>query len=193
MFKLLRVRDVVRIPPDRFEEPLDVVATSILREKYEGVVLKDIGIIVAVVDVKVSPTGKILPGDGATYHWADFTMLVFIPQIQEVIEGEVVEVTEFGLFVRMGPVDGLVHVSQIMDDYIVYDERRGALMGKETRKIVQTGDPVRARIVTVSLTGGGTRGSKIGLTMRQPFLGKLEWIEEALQKMKEEKVPAKKK
>jgi len=40
------------------------------------------------------------------------------------------------------------------------------------------GDKVRTRIVAVSLNERAPRESKIGLTMRQPSLGKLEWIEE---------------
>ncbi len=37
---------------------------------------------------------------------------------------------------------------------------------------------MRARIVALSLNERSPRESKIGLTMRQPGLGKLEWIEE---------------
>jgi len=36
-----------------------------------------------------------MPGDGATYHKAEFSLLTFYPKIQEVIEGEVVEVTDY--------------------------------------------------------------------------------------------------
>ena len=45
---------------------------------------------------------------------------------------------------------------------------------------------MKARIIAVGFPKGGVSG-KIGLTMRQPFLGKFEWIEEALKKEKEEK------
>ncbi|MEM4675742.1 MAG: DNA-directed RNA polymerase, partial [Nitrososphaerota archaeon] len=41
---------------------------------------------------------------------------------------------------------------------------------------------VRARIVAVSLTGGAS--GKIGITTRQPFLGKIEWIKEETKKLK---------
>src|SRR3989337_2176291 len=51
---------------------------------------------------------------------------------QEIVEGEAVEIADFGAFIRVGPIDALLHVSQIMDDYISYDEKQGVLMGQET-------------------------------------------------------------
>ena len=52
------------------------------------------------------------------------------------------------------------------------------LIGKETKRELRVGDKVRARVVTISLNEVSPRESKIGLTMRQPGLGKHEWIEE---------------
>ena len=143
--------------------------------------------------VKVSPTGKIIPGDGATYHKVNFSLLTFYPKIQEIVEGEVVEIADFGAFVRIGPIDALLHVSQLMDDFISYDEKQGVLLGKETKRKLASGDQVRVRITAVSMGRAGSSG-KIGVTARQPFLGKLEWIDYDLQKIKEaaEKKPAEK-
>jgi len=95
----------------------------------------------------------------------------------------VVEIVEFGGFVRLGPIDGLVHVSQVMDDFVGYDKKKGTLYGKESKRVLKEGDRVRARVVSVSVQRG-TRGGKIGLTMRQLGLGKLEWIEEARKEAK---------
>lgn len=188
MYKLLHINDVVRIPPEKFGQPLEQVASEVLRATYEGVVMREFGAVLAVLNVAVSNVGKILPGDGAIFHRASFDLLVYSPIVQEVVEGEVVEVTDFGVFVRIGPMDGLVHVSQLMDDFITYDEKRGALIGKETQRVVEKGMSVRSRIITVSLSGGASRSSKIGMTMRQPFLGALSWIEEDLKKSRGEKV-----
>ncbi len=151
------------------------------------------GYVIAVVQVEVSPIGKIIPGDGATYHKVNFSLLTFYPKIQEVVEGEIVEIADFGAFVRIGPIDALLHVSQLMDDFISYDEKQGVLMGKETRRKLASGDQVRVRITAVSLGKAGSSG-KIGVTARQPFLGKLDWIEYDTHKIKEdaEKKPAQK-
>jgi DNA-directed RNA polymerase subunit E' len=165
-----------------------------VKAKYEGVVDEELGYVIAVTQVKVSQIGKIIPGDGATYHKVNFSLLTFYPKIQEVVEGEVVEIADFGAFVRIGPIDALLHVSQLMDDFISYDEKQGVLLGKESKRKLMSGDQVRVRITAVSLGRAGSSG-KIGVTARQPFLGKLEWIDADLQKIKEaaEKKPAEKK
>jgi len=185
MFKLVSLEDTIRIPPGKFGEPIEAVGYEQLKSKYEGMVDEELGYVIAVVDIQINPVGKIIPGDGATYHRAVFSLLTFYPKLQEVVEGEVVEIADFGAFLRVGPIDTLLHVSQLMDDYISYDEKQGVLMGKETRRKLATGDHVRARITAVSLGRGGGSG-KVGVTARQPFLGKLEWIQHDLEKLKSE-------
>ena len=193
LFKLITLEDTIRIPPETFGNPLEAVGHQQVKAKYEGIVDEELGYVIAVTDVKVSPVGKIIPGDGATYHKVTFSLLTFYPKIQEVVEGEVVEIADFGAFVRIGPIDALLHVSQLMDDFISYDEKQGVLLGKETKRKLTSGDQVRVRITAVSLGRAGSSG-KIGVTARQPFLGKLEWIEREVQKIKEqaEKKPAEK-
>lgn len=184
MFKVITLEDTIRIPPETFGNPLVTVGHQQVKTKYEGVVDEELGYVIAVTNVSVSPIGKIIPGDGATYHKVSFSLLTFYPKIQEVIEGEVVEIADFGAFVRIGPIDALLHVSQLLDDFISYDEKQGVLLGKETKKKLMSGDQVRVRITAVSLGRAGSSG-KIGVTARQPFLGKLEWIDYDTQKLKE--------
>jgi DNA-directed RNA polymerase subunit E' len=179
------MEDTIRIPPETFGNPLETVGHQQVKAKYEGVVDEELGYVIAVTGVKVSPTGKIIPGDGATYHKVAFSLLTFYPKIQEIVEGEVVEVADFGAFVRIGPIDALLHVSQLMDDFISYDEKQGVLMGKETKRKLASGDQVRVRITAVSLGRAGSSG-KIGVTARQPFLGKLEWIDNDIARLREQ-------
>lgn len=181
MFDVITVESVVRIPPERFGQDFEKVTLDELRAKYEGLVSKQFGFIIAVIDVKVNTSGKIIPGDGATYHTASFSLLTYSPDVQEIVEGEIVEVEDFGAFVRIGPIDALLHVSQIIDDFISYDERQGALNAKESSRSLKQGDVVRARVTVVSFTKEKSSG-KIGLTTRQPFLGKLTWIQEDIKK-----------
>jgi len=187
MFKLITLQDTIRIPPETFGNPLEKVGREQVKQKYEGVVDEELGYVIAVTAIEVSPIGKIIPGDGATYHKVSFSLLTFYPIIQEIVEGDVVEIADFGAFVRIGPVDALLHVSQLMDDYISYDEKQGVLLGKESKRKLSTGDQVRVRITAVSLGRAGSSG-KIGVTARQPFLGKLDWLKEAA--MPPEKKPA---
>jgi DNA-directed RNA polymerase subunit E' len=183
MFKLIMLEDTIRIPPDKFSKSVETVTYEQLKSKYEGMIDEELGYVIAVTEIQANPVGKIIPGDGATYHRTRFSILTFFPKLQEIVEGEVVEIADFGAFVRVGPIDALLHVSQLLDDYISYDEKQGVLMGKETRRKLATGDPVRVRVTAVSLARGGGSG-KVGVTARQPFLGKLEWIKSDLERMR---------
>lgn len=107
-------------------------------------------------------------------------MLVYTPIIHEVIEGEVSQVDNYGVYVNMGPVDGLVHISQITDDNLKFDSNRGILIGEKSKKSIQKGDRVRAMIISASMSSG--RLPRIALTMKQPYLGKIEWINQEIAK-----------
>lgn len=179
MYKKMRLADTVRIAPELLGEPVMEAVKLALREKLEGLVDKRIGAIVAVKDVIEVGEGHILAGDGGVYYDAVFDTLTFMPELQEIIEGSVVEVVQFGVFLGIGPLDGLVHVSQLTDEFVSYDEKNSRLITKESGRSVTEGDRIRARIIAVSLNEREPRDSKIGLTMRQHALGKVEWIEEA--------------
>lgn len=171
----------MRIPPSKFGQPLSQAALEILRAKYESTINPDLGYMIYIMKTTIDSAGKVIPGDGATYHKVAFSVLAYLPKIQEIVEGEIVEITDFGAFVRIGPTDALLHLSQIMDDYLTADVKQGVITASRSRRILKVGSKIRARITAVSLGRGASIG-KIGITCRQPFLGALEWIEEDLSK-----------
>ena len=168
------IRDTLRVPPAEIGKELPVTLLAQARKVYEGVMDEDIGVVIAVTAIDNVGDGRIVPGDGAAYYDADISFLAYKPKIQELVEGEISDVTEFGAFIKTGPLEGLIHVSQIMDDYINYDAKLPGFSGKDTAKKLTVKDSVLARIVTVSLKGT-ISSSKVGLTMRQPGLGKPDW------------------
>ncbi|AEB94178.1 MAG: DNA-directed RNA polymerase [Metallosphaera sp.] len=173
MFKVIKAKGVVRIPPELFGEPLSKTALDILNNEYKERLFKDLGLVLTVIKANVSEEGMIVFGDGATYHEVEFELLTFLPIIQEVVEGDITQVDNYGIYVNMGPMDGLVHVSQIGDDNYKFDSVRGILVGEKSKKSFQKGDLVRARVMTVSSTASN-RPPRIGLTMKQTGLGKIE-------------------
>lgn len=175
MYYRSEIGSVVRIDPKNFEKELKEAVLEQLKENYEGKIIEDLGRIVDVTEVNEISEGNIVPGDGGVYYETDFTAINYRPEIQEIIEGEVKDVAKFGVFVEMGPFEGLVHISQVMDEYVSVSEE-GVLQGKDSSKVLKVGDKVRARIIAVSFKD--PKNPKIGLTMRQPYLGKLEWLEE---------------
>ena len=191
MYRKMKLKGVARIEPDHLGDPLEAAVERSLRDKYEAVVDKSLGTIVAVLGSENIGEGRILAGDGSIYYEVDFEALVFKPEMQEIVEGEVVEIVKFGAFLSIGPFDGLLHVSQITNEYISYDEKNARLVSKESNKSLGEGDRVRARIIAVSLNEKEPRESKIGLTMRQTGLGRLEWLEADTAEKEDEKAEAK--
>jgi DNA-directed RNA polymerase subunit E' len=178
MYMLTQSEKTVRIPPSRLSEDIDQVIKELTWESFEGRIEANDALTVLIRNVEPVGLGRIVHGDGGVYQKVRYDTIVFRPAIQEVVEGTVCEVLKFGAFVRFGPLDGLLHISQIMDDRIDVDADGQRLIGKDTKRDLKVGDKVRARIVALSLNERNPRESKIGLTMRQPGLGKLEWLEE---------------
>ena len=176
--------DVVRIPPNKLTNSLKNTAIGILKEKYESMISPDLGYVIMIIDATASSVGKLVAGDGATYHKVTFEALTFYPKLQEVVEGEIVEITEFGAFVRIGPTDALLHLSQIADDYLKSDVKQGVIIANQSTRSLKIGSRIRARVTAVSLGKGAAMG-KIGITCRQPFLGATEWIEQEIKKAKQ--------
>jgi DNA-directed RNA polymerase subunit E' len=198
MYYRIRVEDTIRIPPNKFSEDLDQVVTNIVQKTFEGTMKKNYGVIVVTDNIKPVGNGIVIHGDGAMYQKVAFDALTFRPDLQEVLDAVVCEIVEFGAFCHIGPLDALVHMSQIMNDYVEVDAENEIITGKEKKLVLKTGDPVRARVVAVSLNELSSRESKIGLTMRQPALGSHDWIyatkeEEVKKEVKKEKKKKKKK
>ena len=181
MFSISTMADVVRIPPSLFGKTLKKAAMNILKEKYESMINADLGYIIMILDAKIDGMGKMIAGDGGTFHKVEFDALTFYPKLQEIVQGEIVDITDFGAFVRIGPTDALLHLSQVMDDFLNSDVKSGLILAKQSGKTLKVGSTIRARITAVSLGKAASMG-KIGITCRQPYLGADEWIVEEIKK-----------
>ena len=181
LFRIYRLRDVVRIDPSKFGMSPEEAVLEELRKRYEGYRDRNLGIVIMVRNPKVDPIGYIIFGDGASYHRVEFEVLTYVPTINEVVEGQVEQVNRAGLIVKIGPLEGFIHISQVADEEVSFDPVRGSVICKQTKRIITKGDVVRARITSVSL-GGSQRAPRVVMTMRQPFLGKKEWIDEYIKR-----------
>lgn len=174
MFYISEVEDYIRVEPKLFGLPTIESVEQQLKDTYADYYDKEIGRVIAIVDVLEVGEGVIIPGDGAAYYRSRFKLLVWKPELQELTHGIVSEITSFGAFIDLGVMKGMIHISQTMDDYVSFS-KTNTLVGKASKRSLKTGDLCLARVVAVSHKGGEL---KIGLTMRQPGLGKLEWIKE---------------
>lgn len=66
-------------------------------------------------------------------------------------DGVISSITSFGFFVELpNTVEGLVRVSDLKDDYYIFDEKNYCLIGEMTGNIYRIGDEVRIRIARAS-------------------------------------------
>jgi DNA-directed RNA polymerase subunit E' len=175
MFYKVKVKDFIRVPPNMFNKSKKEAVLSNVRSTYENYISKEIGFVINVVDVSGVKEGVIVPGDGAGYYETEFELLTFKPEVNELVFGKVRDITDFGAFIDIGGVEGMVHISQSMDDFVSFSKEK-VLQGKKSSRSLKVGDKVKARIIAVSYKD--LNNPKIGLTMRQEGLGKLEWLEE---------------
>jgi len=176
MFYEYELRSHIRVDPRNFQDDVNKAVLKQLNETFETFISKGLGVAISVSELIEVGEGIIIPGDGAAYYDTRFKLLTFKPELQEVCLGEISDITDFGAFMNLGPIDGMIHVSQTMDDYVTF-AKSGVLTGKETKKNLKIKDLCRARIIAVSYKN--IRDPKIGLTMRQPEMGALSWLKES--------------
>lgn len=183
MYSQVTFKEKIKVPPQLLGEDVEESIQESLKNQYEGRVNPDLGVVLAVTAIDDIGDGEIEPEDAGVHYPVEAEVITYLPELHEVVIGEVSEITEFGAFINLGPIEGLCHVSQIMDDYVSYNEEQHVLAGEDGNKVLQEGDVVKARVTAVSL---GEDEQKINLTMRQPGLGKLDWIEEEAEEAAEE-------
>lgn len=185
MFYITEVEDHIRVEPRLFGLPTQEAVENQLNDTYREYYDPELGKAIKVLEVLEVGEGVIIPGDGAAYYETKFKVLVWKPELQELVYGIISEITNFGAFIEMGNMRGMIHIGQTMDDYVSFSKSE-TLVGKVTKRSLKKGDLCIARIVALSHKGDNP---KIGLTMRQPGLGKIEWIKE--DRIKREKESAK--
>ncbi|MFZ5501906.1 MAG: DNA-directed RNA polymerase, partial [Candidatus Micrarchaeota archaeon] len=186
MYYIKTIEDRIRVPPSLFGSGLEDAVRSILRDRFEGRIYRDLGIVLSVDNPKVMSEGLVIPGDSGAYFTVQFDALTFYPTVNEVYRAEVKEIVEFGAFVSIGPFQGLLHVSQIDKEKFYYDKKAKTLGSKALKRSIKKGDELLVKVSTVSMKSTSA-DTKIGLTMRPDGLGKPEWLEQKKPAKKEKK------
>ncbi len=178
MFYVIEVEDYVRVEPRLFGLKTSDAVAKQLQVTYSDYHDREVGEVIGIISVLEVGDGVIIPEDGAAYYKSKFRLLVWKPELQELVYGIIDEITNFGAFMNLGVMKGIIHISQTMDDYVTFSTTN-TLLGKDSKKVLKKRDACLARIVALSYRGDEP---KIGLTMRQPGLGKLDWIAEEKKK-----------
>jgi len=92
--------------------------------------------------------------DDATRDVVDFLKCEYMEQhVGDVFEGTITAVTGFGLFVSLNDVfvEGLVHISNLNNDFYQFDQVKHRLVGERTRKTFRLGDTLWIQVMGGSL------------------------------------------
>ena len=73
-------------------------------------------------------------------------------KIGEEFNGIISSVTNFGMFVELpNTIEGLIHMSQLDDDFYIYDEKHLCLIGQRNKKVYRLGDEIKVRVSEVNV------------------------------------------
>jgi DNA-directed RNA polymerase subunit E' len=116
LYKLYTLEHVVEIPPEKFGLPKVQSAYEILSKEYQGIVDNDFGFVISIIEIIDVGPGKIIHNSAGTFHPVKFSLLAYKSEEAEIVEGEVVDALDMGIFIKLGYLDAMCHFSQLMDD-----------------------------------------------------------------------------
>lgn len=148
----------------------DYGIVTALKKKYESMIIENQGVILMIIG-NVHSTGTTLTDNESKNHTIWFDVIIFYPKLLEVVLGEIMEITNFGAIVRIGPLDAQLHISEIFDDKAIIDPR-SQIITANNGETIKKGNIVRGRITSVGIPKNG--GIKIGITCKQHYLGKIK-------------------
>ena len=176
MFEIIKFNKHINVSQKYLMLNKEERITKTLQETYENKIVTDLGVILTINKINKIEGGSIIIDDPKVHYDVNFDALVFVPKLYEVVEGIVVDIVDFGVFIRFGPIDALCHISQVIDGYIDMDNNARIINVKNTKKKLKIGDIVRCRIIALSINKKEI--NKIIVTMRQKGLGNIDWIEQ---------------
>lgn len=145
---------------------------KVLKEKWEATVHPELGQIIMVLDdTKIESEVDGL--DGSAVFQVSVSLLSFLTKPDEIVEGILREVTEFGVVLQIGPIDALLHKAYLRGfleyDDIEFDLIRQVIRSTQSKRLCRAGARLRTRIMSVSKKDAG--GHRVFVTSKEPALG----------------------
>ncbi|WP_093857098.1 30S ribosomal protein S1 [Tenuibacillus multivorans] len=128
-------------------------------DSYQGQILQ-----VKVIEMDESKNRVILSHRAVTEEEQNAKRKETIQNIEsgQVVEGKVQRITNFGAFIDLGGVDGLVHISQLSHDHV-----------DKAEDVVNEGDTIKVKVLSVDLDT-----ERIALSLKDTLPGPWDGIEE---------------
>ena len=114
--------------------------------------------------------------DAASYSVADWLKCEYMQnRVGDEFSGTITSVASFGLFIELSDyyVEGLVHITDLSNDYYHFDPVRHLLQGKRSGLTYQLGDSVTVRLVRVDLEEKKIDLQMVGSRRSRPSKGRL--------------------
>jgi DNA-directed RNA polymerase III subunit RPC8 len=122
MFLLSTLEDTIRVPASQLGLPIEEVLTDILNSRLANKVVHNVGLIICMKDVLDVGESYLQSGDGAIYTKCTFRMVVFRPQIGEVLCGTLRSSSKEGLIISLGFFDSVLVPPQYLNEPSKFDE-----------------------------------------------------------------------
>jgi DNA-directed RNA polymerase III subunit RPC8 len=101
MYVLAEMRDIVHVKPWQFDQDLRLVIEDELNKKYANKVVYELGMCIALFDIKKIEDSYVFPGDGSSHTRVTFRFVVFRPFIDEILVGKVKSCSKEGIYVSL--------------------------------------------------------------------------------------------
>uniref|UniRef100_A0A336LRH7 DNA-directed RNA polymerase III subunit RPC8 n=1 Tax=Culicoides sonorensis TaxID=179676 RepID=A0A336LRH7_CULSO len=105
--ELTELKDTIRIAPEQFHLKLPEAIKDEINRKLANKVLLNVGLCIALKDIKQLGDSIILPGDGASHTVVHYRYIVFRPMIGEVLTGKIRSCNREGVNVSLGFFDDI--------------------------------------------------------------------------------------
>lgn len=107
MFILTKFKDIVRVPARHLGEPIETVLVEELNRRFANKVVLNVGLVICLHNVLEIGESHIYSGDAAIHTKCVFELLVFRPQVGEIICGTLRSCSKEGLNISLGFFDSI--------------------------------------------------------------------------------------
>ncbi|XP_066256100.1 DNA-directed RNA polymerase III subunit RPC8 [Euwallacea similis] len=198
MFILAEMKNVTRILPEFFNMKLNDAIAIELNKKLANKVVLNVGLCIALFDIRNLKDSFIIPSDGASHTVVHFRYIVFRPFMGEIIVGKIRSCSQDGVHVTLGffediliPPKALQHPSRFNETEQAWVWEYDTGDGTKHNLFMDPGNPIKFRVTTETFTETcpaepgliqetqESSGNKIPYSLlgsiNEPGLGVLSW------------------
>merc|ERR1712227_267472 len=164
---LSELKSLVRLFPRGFNKSLEDQVTDELNRKLANKVLLNVGLCLSLYDILEIGDSFIFPGDGSSHTRVRFRMLVFRPEIEEVLVGKIKNCSKEGVQVSLEffddiliPSDSLQHPARYDDSESVWIWEYPLEDGEHHDLFMDAGEQIRFKVVSESFVDVGPATAK---------------------------------